>query len=36
MKYYLGVIKYLLKEYDKALMATMNIIVDIEKQIQKN
>ena len=36
MNYYLGVIKYLLKEYDNALMATMNITVDIEEQIQKN
>ena len=36
MSYYLGVIKYLLKEYEGALMSTMNITVDIEEQIQKH
>ena len=35
MSYYLGVLKYLLKEYDSALMTTMNITVDIEERIRK-
>ena len=35
LSYYLGVLKYLLKEYDSALMTTMNITVDIEERIRK-